>query len=34
MSVKYFAVYTPQITDAWACVKYLTDMHPSKILGV
>ena len=27
-------VYTPQITDAWACVKYLTDIHPSNILGV
>ena len=26
-------VYTPQITDAWACVKYLTDIHLSNIWG-
>ena len=24
----------PQIPDAWACVKYLMDMHPSNIVGV
>ena len=27
-------VYNPKMTDAWALVKYLTDMHPSNILGV
>ena len=27
-------VYTPQITDPWACVKYLTDIHLSNIWGV
>ena len=27
-------VYTPQITDAWACVNFLTDIHPSNIWGV
>ena len=27
-----WGVYTPQITDSWARVKYLTDMHPSNIL--
>ena len=33
-SVKCFQGLHPQITHAWACVKYLTDMHPSNILGV
>ena len=29
-----WGVYTPQITDAWTCVKYLTYRQPSNILGV
>ena len=28
---KMLRVYTPEITDAWACVKYLTNMHLSNI---
>ena len=29
-----WGVYSPQITDASACVKYFTDIHPSNISGV